>query len=742
MIREAFDPLTDPTAVEDYRELYTDPNGADFAVKPADAASVSSPRDERYMRAAVGRAIDGRALAEHVITMSDLPDNMVRDDDNADWTISNVLVQWAFWHLSTIVTKNESLIGDAWRPQRLEHHVSAAAADSASSDVVLEAYYDGGGFDWDSFDERVDASLGAETDGAPTAAPQDVLLPTPVLYPGMPNPRWWEFEDRQVSFPDVDASNLDLARIFVLDFALVYGNDWFTVPLTLPVGSVAQIDELRIFDTFNLEVPDGWGPEGEPGFVVPPADAIDNAWRMYRISQRDSVAIGDYFFLPPSMARSLESEPIEAVSLIRDEIANLAWGIESTVPGAAGYPADREDLWRRTLDSPFPASDDGEGVFDYTLSSDVPDFWYPLVPQDAGGVSSPVVELVRGSVLEGPGQVQSSPVGEFLNNMSSDRTPIPEEEVPRAGVELSRTFQMARWHDGSTVLWQGRRRSTGRGEGASHLRFDDLEPDGNPADTTFRPDQIADLAIWLDDSVDGAFEKDDGAGGYAVAALSDSVARWRDRSGNNYHQLQGASADQPIRTQRGLEFDGASQHMSGNLPGLSGDQEVTVFHVCEVDDYGSASLERQAWSLGVPWPTRGDDAPDRDVAVFCYEGAEADYGQQVVGVRLYGGNAIWPSLGTAPHVVTTRYRGGGETWEAWYGDSTQLPLVASSMPGPMNFTHANFSLGRGAAHEGVDPSRDEEFFDGAVSEVLVFLRALTDAERKRVVEYLTEKRGL
>jgi len=49
---------------------------------------------------------------------------------------------------------------------------------------------------------------------------------------------------------------------------------------------------------------------------------------------------------------------------------------------------------------------------------------------------------------------------------------IEEEEVPRAGRIVQRTFQRSRWHDGKTFLRVGRRSQAGRGEGSSGLAFD------------------------------------------------------------------------------------------------------------------------------------------------------------------------------------------------------------------------------------------------------------------------------
>jgi hypothetical protein len=53
---------------------------------------------------------------------------------------------------------------------------------------------------------------------------------------------------------------------------------------------------------------------------------------------------------------------------------------------------------------------------------------------------------------------------------------LHEEEVPRAGVIVTCTFQRARWFDGKVYTWIGRRKETGRGEGASGLVFDQVVP--------------------------------------------------------------------------------------------------------------------------------------------------------------------------------------------------------------------------------------------------------------------------
>ena len=52
---------------------------------------------------------------------------------------------------------------------------------------------------------------------------------------------------------------------------------------------------------------------------------------------------------------------------------------------------------------------------------------------------------------------------------------VEEEEVPREGALVERGFQYARWFGGARLLWLGRRKTVGRGESSSKLRFDILD---------------------------------------------------------------------------------------------------------------------------------------------------------------------------------------------------------------------------------------------------------------------------
>ena len=51
---------------------------------------------------------------------------------------------------------------------------------------------------------------------------------------------------------------------------------------------------------------------------------------------------------------------------------------------------------------------------------------------------------------------------------------VPEEEVPRSGIRVTKAFRRTRWIDGKAVVWISVRKQTGRGEGSSGLSFDRL----------------------------------------------------------------------------------------------------------------------------------------------------------------------------------------------------------------------------------------------------------------------------
>jgi hypothetical protein len=352
----------------------------------------------------------------------------------------------------------------SWLPERQEYAFSIGTRLNDGERVLTAQEYVDGRLDWYAFDANFAVTLGGAADNVAKEVAATVM-PAPVHFRGMPAPRFWEFEDAQVDFGSIDAGPTDLARMLLVEFALTYGNDWFVIPVELEIGSLYQSQSLVVTDTFGVRTL--VKSSIEPG-------APDTMWHMFELSHwRASELPGsasNLFFLPPSLLQSLESPPIEEVLFLRDEMANLAWGVERLIESAAERPLNRfEDYLEKRRGeqelSPQPPT------LHYRLSTEVPDYWIPLMPL----LTEQGLRLKRGAVLKTDGsQATVHAQGRILE--SDQQLSLLEEEFPREGVRVTRSYQFTRWIDGSSHLWIGRRKGVGRGEGSSGLQFDSLDP--------------------------------------------------------------------------------------------------------------------------------------------------------------------------------------------------------------------------------------------------------------------------
>jgi hypothetical protein len=364
--------------------------------------------------------------------------------------VLEALRAWAAWY-----PVPEPGAGEAWVDDRLEYRFSVAASDPAGpGDVVLDApEYQGGRLDWHDF-----RAGSASSDTAPDAERwAHTGLPSRIGYPGMPANRWWELEDGAVSFPQVEAEGGDLARLLLVEFASVYGNDWFVAPVDVRFGTVLAVDGVVVVDTFGQAT------------LVRPAEAP--GWRMFEVS---GAPVGQ-IVLPSVISGSAEGAPIEEVQLTRDEMADLGWAIERTVLGAAGQRIDRHEQWRDRVAALPQTAVAGvpQNALVYDLAAEPPDHWTPLVPVSAGSRS---IRLRRGVLLRGDAS-EFPPLGRFLD--PSQPFSLFQEELPRSGLMLTRSWQLARSADGRTLTWVGRRTRPGQGESRSQVSFDHMRPAGD-----------------------------------------------------------------------------------------------------------------------------------------------------------------------------------------------------------------------------------------------------------------------
>lgn len=346
----------------------------------------------------------------------------------------------------------------AWDDDRLEYDFEVSTGSAGRETVLAADEYEGGRLEWYAFEVDHEGSLEpSDADGPASCTVTPDVVPTPSRFKGMPAYRWWEIEDDGVDFSDVEAASEDLSRLLVLEFGLVYGNDWFTVPVDLPVGSLAEVTTLDLTTTF-----------GETISVDDAVDANDDPttdWNLFSMAlSKDGDDRG--LFVPPVLVSTLESDTVEEVEFGRDEAANVGWAIEASVEGTVGQPRDRRTETATEFKPTAPIATAEDADVAYQLSTDVPDNWFPLLPRR---VSLGDITLDRGRLYDGDGTA-AEPIGTLLSGQLS----IPEDELPRTGKTVSRSYQYTRWTDGRTHLWSGRDVAVGRGETDSGLAFDQL----------------------------------------------------------------------------------------------------------------------------------------------------------------------------------------------------------------------------------------------------------------------------
>jgi hypothetical protein len=207
----------------------------------------------------------------------------------------------------------------------------------------------------------------------------------------------------------------------------------------------------------------------------------------FQLQYANEAASEDLLILP-TIPKLLEGKPLEDVRMIRHEMDNMVWALESTVTLADGQPrrgkeAARELRSRYTNFLGGPIEEVARKAARYRVVNSVPECWIPFVPVRAEG-SDREIKLQRAAMprlIPGdPNPPQKVEPRSGLIRHGLDQAPaqiycIFENEVGRAGIQVRQSFQRTRWYDGRVYTWLGIRKSTGRGEGNRGLAFDYLE---------------------------------------------------------------------------------------------------------------------------------------------------------------------------------------------------------------------------------------------------------------------------
>ncbi|MCE8428175.1 MAG: hypothetical protein J5U19_07310 [Candidatus Methanoperedens sp.] len=338
-----------------------------------------------------------------------------------------------------------------WRSENLDYQFNIQTDEDPAKATIMEVKsYPGGRLDWYDFDIKQTANGNAQLT-------THTFIPSPVTYPGMPKSRWWEMEENEINFGNINAKTTDLPTLILIDFALIYGNDWLMIPFPMELNNLCTIKGFLVKDVFGFHT------------YIPPVDTSSDIswkkWSLFSHTDNSGKSKEPLFYLAPTLLKPLEQEPLEKVSFLRDEISNMAWAFENVIPGALGKGLrgaevpEKEEAEEGTTTKDQPLK--------YLLGKEVPFYQVPFIPVEIPFDSEhSKMHLQRARMPTGP-----EPRGVFLTEIPSPYY-IHEENISRAGTTLIRRWQRTRWINGTVAQWIGREKQAGKSEGSSTLLFD------------------------------------------------------------------------------------------------------------------------------------------------------------------------------------------------------------------------------------------------------------------------------
>ncbi len=367
----------------------------------------------------------------------------------------------------------------AWDASRLEYRFSVAAAKANGTALCLKnPEHHGRDMDWPDFKQvEGSAAIKQDLDAKRAGEHRRTYLPSPVSFPGMPRARWWEMEDSTMDLSNVQTAKTDTGLLLLTEFSLLFSNDWLLIPYSVPIGHLAKVNNLKVTDVFGvLSVVNS----------VYAGQAQAGNWELFQTN--DDGVPTDWLLAPAAHARWLQSEPVEEVHFLRDEMANMVWAVEKTVPDGIGSGTMGQTAaahWENTLlqlagepTQPLPAAQQNDAQHKYRLGTAVPPNWIPFIPVRTDA-NKPDMNLRRATMprlIDGQSPSRIRPRTQLLRAAATNGNfyDLREEEIPVTGITVRAVWRRARGYDGSVTTWLAFEKTQGRYFQASGLVFDQL----------------------------------------------------------------------------------------------------------------------------------------------------------------------------------------------------------------------------------------------------------------------------
>ncbi len=327
------------------------------------------------------------------------------------------------------------------------------------------------------------------------------FIPTMARYPGMPKKRLWELESGTVEMGVTTGVGVKhYANALILQYATMYANDWMMLPMELDISTITEVDKVLLTNVFGDRTIVRAKNESNPD------ERFMNNWEMFTLSCKDPYLNNDFssdkrMFYPAALYNALESEPVEEIQFLRDEMSNMVWGVENIINQGCGIPLNgkhfaaalKEKIEENTVNPNTQNNSHSENEntnetknpeYTYTFQNTVPANWIPFIPVRMEKGTHNYHREIRLQRAKMPvyldnKYVAMQPNTSFLQAglRTGNYAPlfINEEEIDAVGAKLIRTYQRVRWIGGKTFTWTGYKKQLSGMQANSGLKFDKLE---------------------------------------------------------------------------------------------------------------------------------------------------------------------------------------------------------------------------------------------------------------------------
>lgn len=350
-----------------------------------------------------------------------------------------------------------------WQPASLEY----AFALSTGQHRLEATAYDGRALDWHDFTLTHAKRVGGQEQ-------RFDMIPGQLQIRGVPEPRFWEIEDRTAYFDSGEAAEPNILSLLLPEFFYADMKNWYTIPAPMPSGAVREVERVVVVDSFGVATSlDPIGTEAGTGDDAP--------FALYALDKADGGRTDASTLLClNTAARVGANDLIEEVRFLRDEAANLVWGWERQLTDETGLFAtvlEPRDTSPEDVAEPVGTTEE-ETDLRFRLKSRTARSFIPYVPRQTADVPAVDGDIALRRARADESYSAKNP--QYRGQIVRESRFLNEEDIPRSGVRVRRQHRFARGSDDKVYFWAGRDRDVAGPTRKPKLTFDDLvrvEPD-------------------------------------------------------------------------------------------------------------------------------------------------------------------------------------------------------------------------------------------------------------------------